>query len=384
MGVIPPVTVRPPQNILLIAEGQVGDLLLLTPAIRGLKHAFPRSELTVLIVDRRGFEGGEGELITRPTNRVLSRNPAINQLFSVRRDLLTGARGTRRLKAELAVIAFVRKQRFDTVISAFPHDRFALWSLFSGARRRIGEGRGLFKWVYTDTPVMRKGTASVVMYYAAIARLLGGEVPEMPTEFFPSDEGEAWAERFLSDRRMEPKTFVALHPGATGAYKIWPPERIADLADRLIQQTKLSILICGGPDDRSLVEEISGRVRTVNSFTMIESGIDRFASVVKRSALLISNDSGPRHVAVAVGTPSLCFFRQYHDREWGVYPASETVRILQGSEPCGLCPAGVCLDRIPDGEEYGSACLRGINVDQALRETLRILACGSSPATSSE
>jgi len=362
-----------PQRILLIAEGQVGDLLLLTPSIRGLHRHFPSSSLSVLIVDRRDAGENEPGLITTTSNRILSRNPAIDELYSVRRDRLSGERGLRRVRAELEVVAFIRRKKFDAVISTFPQDRFTIWAFLSGASRRIGEANGLFRWLLTDRPSVRKGSGSVALYYAAIAGLLGGPVDPLPTEYFLSREGEEWGDRFLSDMRLERGKFVLLHPGATGAYKIWPPGRFAELADRLVEELKVAVVLCGGPADRSLVDEIREGTSGKDFPVFIEPAIDRFASLACRSALLISNDSGPRHIGVAVGTPTLSLFRSHHDREWAVYPESSTNRIIRGKEECPLCPEGACLDRIPEGEDYGSACLRSIRTDQVVREVVRML-----------
>jgi ADP-heptose:LPS heptosyltransferase len=97
-----------------------------------------------------------------------------------------------------------------------------------------------------------------------------------------------------------------------------------------------------------------------------EGDLGKLAALCAGSALVVSNDSGPRHLAVAVGAPTLAFFRQHHDREWNVYPSTHRCRILRGDAACPACTSGECIDSVPTGEQYGSHCMRMIETDHAL------------------
>ncbi|MDZ7345053.1 MAG: hypothetical protein ONA90_11140, partial [candidate division KSB1 bacterium] len=101
--------------------------------------------------------------------------------------------------------------------------------------------------------------------------------------------------------------------------------------------------------------------------------VARFAAILQRCTLCISNDSGPRHLAVAVGTPSVAFMRRGQDRQWKIYHDARVSIVLQSNEPCPECRDGICRDLIPPGEKYGAYCMRRISVEQALGAVARFI-----------
>jgi ADP-heptose:LPS heptosyltransferase len=165
------------------------------------------------------------------------------------------------------------------------------------------------------------------------------------------------------------KDLIAVHPGATGDYKIWPPERFASLIDHLHGLSGVQVVLCGGAFDTPVLHAIKQRLHQRVAVVDTSLSIGDLAAVLQRSLLCISNDSGPRHLAVAVGTPTLALFRQFHEREWRVYPESPACATLVGRDRCPVCPAGVCLDRVPEGEQYGSYCLRMVSLERAVEQT---------------
>ncbi len=364
-------------RILILTEGQLGDLLLLTPAIRGIKTSHPDASLLLLVVERRGSGTDRSKILDRSLHNVLSSNPHISALYSLRRDLLRELTGIRRLLEEARIVRFLRAMKPDSVISAFPEDRFALWAFASGASVRIGEISNVLRWVYNRTPERKKGDGSILDYYCELAELTGSHISSFNTEYFPNAEAERWADGFLDATGFRTGKFVVVHPGATGDYKIWPAERYREMIARLTEGTGLSVLLCGGPGDREVVDEVAGEFRSPALRVHIEENIDHLASLLHRAALVISNDSGPRHLAVSVGTPSLAVFRHHHDREWGVYPASEKIRTAKALTACPVCPPGRCNDMIPEGSRYGSVCLRAVPVQEVVTLASQMLVSGS-------
>ena len=368
-----------PINVLFVAEGQLGDLLLLTPALRAMKESFPSASITVLIVERRSNdrEWLPNEVLWQVHDQsatVLSTNPSIHQLFRLNRTLLTSKHGIARLRAEVEVIRFLRKQEFDMVVCTFPEDRFALWAFASGAHVRIGEREQGLSWLLTHRPEIRKRDRGVLQYYCDLVRTAGAQIESDRTEYVVPDSSKQWADDFLQGHGLEAATrLVVVHPGATGNYKIWPAERFASLIDTLQSDTKASVVLCHGSHDIPIVERIRDKLKTSAVQADTGSNIGHLAAILKRSALCISNDSGPRHLAVAVGTPSLALFRQFHEREWGVYEGGSNCTILQGGDPCPSCPIGACLDRIPEGEAFGSFCLRMVTVEHAFLQAMKML-----------
>lgn len=119
------------ERICVIAEGQLGDLLILTPALRSLKETFPAASLTVLVIQRRSYDQAKpdapGVLFENPpggTSAVLRSDPHVDRVAEVDREALRALRGFRRLKAEISVVRWLRKGKFDTVVCTFSQDRF--------------------------------------------------------------------------------------------------------------------------------------------------------------------------------------------------------------------------------------------------------------------
>ena len=363
----------PPSKVLVIAEGQIGDLLLLTPVFRAIKLSFPDATVSLIAIERRPFTETASGTLVESRDHFLSGSPYLSSVHIVRRDLLRSLKGFARIRAEWEILRFVRREKFDTIISAFPDDRFSLMAFFSGAKTRVGESHSAFSLSYTAKPARRKGEGSILEYFCELAELAGCRVVSRQTEFVPSSADEEWAEGFLKASGFQAGRFLLIHPGATGDYKIWPPERFAELMQRLSGKAALPFLLCGGPRERELVAEVSEKLPPMQVQVHLETRIGRFASLAKRAALVISNDSGPRHVAVAVGAPSLAIFRKFHDREWGVYGELGRAKIVKSNLPCADCPPNSCKDRIPGRERYGSVCIRAVEVSEVMEPTLQIL-----------
>jgi ADP-heptose:LPS heptosyltransferase len=257
------------------------------------------------------------------------------------------------------------------VICTFPEDRFAIWAFFSKAHRRVGQKRQPFSRLLTDTPDISKRDKGVLEYYCDLARALGATVNSSATEYHVPAESRQWADRFFAEQKLEAKV-IAIHPGATGDYKIWPPERYAGLIHRIRAFGAVHLLLVYGTGDRNVVNEIRRHLRAKIPEVCTEE-IGKLGALLQQSALLISNDSGPRHLAAALGTPTLTLFRHYHDREWKIYQDDRTHSTLQGNGICTACPAEICKDIIPEGERFGSICLRMVTVEDAYRRGIDLL-----------
>ena len=361
------------RNVLFLAEGQLGDLLLLTPAIRGLKSSFPAATLSVLVVERR-LKGPTGTVtasicgpLGRDADSPLATNPAVDALYSLNRPALRSLRGFSRLRAELDIIRFLRSRRFDAVLCTFPEDRFTLWAFASGAAVRVGQKEQGLGWLLSHRPAIRKETKGVLQYYCDLVRSMGGDPETDRTEYAIPSNASKEAGEFLEQQGVaNQRTLVAVHPGASGDYKIWPPDRFAELISIIRERWHATVLLCYGDQDKPVIHEIKRHLTTDVVEVNTGDGVSRLAALLARCSLCVSNDSGPRHLAVAVGIPTVALFRQHHDREWQVYQETDLCKTVKGDGPCPLCPSGVCLDKIPSGGRFGSHCIRTITVDRAL------------------
>jgi len=360
-----------PSRILFIAEGQLGDLLVVTPAIRAIKRTYPRSSVSVLIFQRRPYfresshqpkeylkaSSGNG------ASSVFLQNPNTDTVLEVDSASLQGSKGWFRIKAESEIIANLRRRKFDTVIVA-PRDRFVLWAFASGAAIRVGQMRQVYHQLLTHTPDVQKSNAGVVRYYCALVESIGAKIDSYETEFVVPRTDQERASKFLHTRGIsESRTLIGIHPGAYGRDRIWPPERFAQLIDLLQAANGSRVLLCGGTYDNSVIKRICELVKTKPVVADTGNDISFLGALFKRCVLFVGNNSGPRHLAAAVGTRTLALLGRNDQIEWDVYEDKKRHRILQGEENCPTCPQGVCYNRIPDGEQCGSHCMRMISVE---------------------
>lgn len=361
-------------KILIIAEGQLGDLLILTPALRAMRASFPSAFMAVMVVQRRRYAETPAEArnviwtdFQGGTTAVLRDGDYADEIVEVDRNALRALKGVARMAAEKRILHYLRSKEFDLAISGFPEDRFALWAFASGAGVRVGQRRQRFSFLYTHTPDVRKEENGVLRYYCDLAAAAGAAIESHVTEYRIPQAAQRWAQDFFRSRKLDQASRIwAVHPGASGPYRVWPPDRFAALVDELQSAGMASVLLCGTDYDRAAIAEVKKHLRTEVAEINFGESISRFAAILQRCQCCISNDSGPRHLAVAVGTPSLAFMPRFQERQWKIYDDERKSIVLQGEQTCPACPNGSCRDIIPAGELYGSFCMRMISVEHAL------------------
>jgi heptosyltransferase-3 len=326
------------RNILVIKLRYIGDVLLATPALRALRERFPGARLTMAV--------------NRGTEDILKRNPTLNGVLIVDRD---GFGCQTRFLREL------RRRRFDTVIDLTDGDRSAIMTRVTGARLRIGfneehRWRGL---LYTHLVRADRVMHRVERDMEAV-RPLGIEAKAGNPELHVSSEDEEAAAQLLEElgigRSSLAGPMVMLQPGARYWFKAWPPERFAELADRLTETCGCRVLVGGDANDKPVAEAIRARARSAPTVLAGRTTLLQLAALLKRSALFVGNDNGPMHMAAALGVPVIGLFGPSDPAVWG--PWGQGHRILYQGLDCRACFHPDCFR----GEQN---CMRLITVDEA-------------------
>ena len=169
------------KKILFIAEGQLGDLLLLTPAIRSTKKTFQDASISLLIIQRRNdnfkleqISSLKDVLLDNSTNPLIN-NPNVDDIFIINHNAMRAVKGFKKIGLELQIINFIRKKKFDAVICTFPHDRFVIWAFASGARIRVGQSNQSFSFLLTHQIKNSKEDLGVLNYYLQLVQKIGAE-----------------------------------------------------------------------------------------------------------------------------------------------------------------------------------------------------------------
>jgi ADP-heptose:LPS heptosyltransferase len=156
---------------------------------------------------------------------------------------------------------------------------------------------------------------------------------------------------------------VVIQPGARYWFKAWPPERFAELADRLNDRFGSQILVAGSPDEEPLTQSV---VRQANSRPVAIAGrsdVRTLAALLKRSALFVGNDTGAMHIAAAMGTPVVGLFGPSNPREWG--PRGGPAEVIYKGLDCRICFHPTCQR----GEEN---CMKLITVEEVMAACRRL------------
>jgi lipopolysaccharide heptosyltransferase II len=322
----------PVDRILVIKLRAIGDVLLSTAVLPDLRAAFPGAEIDFLT---EKFCAG-----------VLAGNPNVSSVLRFDPKEESGA----------ALVRRVRGNRYDLVIDLFGNPRSAVVTLLSGARLRVGYRFNWRRLCYNRVVEPRGGEVHNVEFNRDALRRLGVR-PGDGRPFFPVDgQAEEFAGRFLLEHNAAGGRLVALNPGGGWISKKWRPEQYAALGRKISESDGSRILVLWGPgeegDARDVREAIGPSAMLAPPTTLKE-----MASLLKRSAVLVTNDSGPMHIAASLGVPVVAVFGPTVPELQGpVFTESEVVTLSSlDCLGCGytLCPIGnPCMVDLPVEDVY--------------------------------
>ena len=274
-------------RILIVRVSAIGDVIHGIPVLCALREAYPNAFLAWVA------EGTAGD--------VLEGHPALDELVRVPRRWWKSPREVWRMRQRL------RSMRFDIAIDLQCLTKSAITAWLSGAPRRIGksgaDGRELSRW-FNNELVEASGT-HVLEHYLSMLRPLGIESPAVKFDL-PERAAEAEVvDRFLQTSGLAGRRFAVLNPGAGWPSKMWPAERYGALARHLHEAHGVASIAAWGlktelPLAETIVAMSAGHAQMAPPTTMMQ-----LAALCRRAALFVGSDTGPMHLAVAVGTPTI-------------------------------------------------------------------------------
>ena len=280
------------KNILVFSPNWVGDTIMALPMVAGLRTALPTARLVVVANPR--------------VAPLWKNNPNIDQLWNLE---TTGGRGWLN---QLRLFPTIKRGNFDVAL-ILPHDfASAAVTWFARVPVRVGAAVGGRGWLLTHSQSnhLDQRHQPLIENYLNFLRQIGWE-PGRPAPALPIDPAaQIAADENLAAHGIQPgDRIIGLAPGATyGPAKRWPPERFAELADRLAQEYQAKVLVLISPQEQSLGREIRSLTRQAPVFWDQSFPLLEVAALMKRCHLFIANDSGLMHMAAAVGTPVIAIF----------------------------------------------------------------------------
>lgn len=364
-----------PQRILVVQPNWVGDAVMATPTLRALRERFGDAHIAYLM--------------RRYVKPLYTGMPWADQLITYR----TGRTRAKAGKGMFDLAMRLRAGNFDTAILLTNSFKTALLCRMARIPRIVGYERDGRAFLLTDRllAVKERGKfvpTPIVKYYLGIAHYLGSHHRDLSLQLFVTDAEKREAATVLAraglDESIErPATtagappLVLLNPGAQyGAAKCWPAEYFAELADRLVEEHGARVLVSSAPRERAIVEAINRRTRHP-AYDLGRFGLTLGAlkEIIRRCDLVVSNDTGPRHIAAAFGVPVVTLFGPTHPEWTETYFSRE--RKLAVKVFCGPCQKKNCpLDH------RCMARLTPAMVHDAAADILSFPAASTSPASS--
>lgn len=331
-----------PRNILVIDFGQLGDVVLSLPALRAIRGRFQGARITVAL----GKPGAE----------VVRLSGYADETLVVDRVALRDGFVPVSLYRVFQIVKEVRKKKFDFVIDLHSLSETNLLGFLSGAPKRLYSrrpGRSLdYLSNFKPRPPVETDHRKrhLIDRYLDVLSPLGIENAErLPALKTTPADGIA-VERILRKAKAEAGApLVGLFPGAGHQSRCWPVEQFAGLADYLIRNDQVRVLVFLGPEERALAKNVR-QLFPPSTVVLDNLTIPQLAAAQARLAAFVSNDTGPMHIAAAVGTP--------------------VVLLLDKRAPASYLPQG---DR---HRVIYSSVISDISVDEVYTATRSILASG--------
>lgn len=327
------------KKILLRGPNWVGDSVLAIPAMKAVRSRFPDAEITLLV---RPWVAG-----------VFKSAPFINHLWSEPRPA--------GISDWMRITKTIRQNRFDTAL-LFPNSFESAAMIFLGrVPQRVGYATDGRRWLLTNSLKPSDRKRHQVHYYLDLAEALSAEVDQPSIAIEATTEEKTQASRLLASEGIAPtRHYLVLNPGAAyGGAKRWSEEGFAEAGDTLAAELDLDVAIIGSEVERSIAESIQKRMRSRVAVLNGRTSLETLIGVISGASLVLTNDSGPMHIAAALGVPTVAVFGATDHvvtAPWG--PHTRVVREPVECSPCMLreCPIDHrCMTRVSPGAVCSAA-----------------------------
>jgi ADP-heptose:LPS heptosyltransferase len=342
----------PHPRILVIRRRYLGDIVLLGVFFRSLRSHWPEASIHVLLEEQYA--------------EVLKLNPDINQTHA-----LPGKASA--LGRWFLLVRDLRREKFTHVFDFDNTEKTASLARLTGAPFRAVlnlTGRKLrLGWCYTHCETVElefRHTHHITAFYNRFLRTVNVPLLDVQLQLYPQDQDKVWAQNLPALASLPSgRKRLLVHPGSRSAFRIWPPENFAAVCDQLQRDGTACVTLIGGPAEQTIVAAIRAAMQTAPVVIAQSVSVGQLAALLQCFDLFLCHDSGPMHLATAVGLPVIALFSSQHIDEWR--PLGPQSIALQPPLPCVNCVApGVC---VPD-DSYRNFCVRNITPDR-VTETIR-------------
>jgi heptosyltransferase-2 len=301
------------KNILIVRTDRIGDVVLTTPSITALREQYPNAKIAVLV--------------SPLTRELVDGNSCLDEV------LVDDRTGEHKGFGYFKLIGLLRREHFDVAVIYHTKRRTNLACFLAGIPVRIGYKNDKFGFLL-NRPVVdtrQKGEKHEAQYCLDILKKVGIDSSDLKMYLPVNEESILWIERFCDEHEINKNDqLIAIHSGASDPSKRWSEDHFAELIDNLIERYSAKIIMTGSFEEKDgakrIISAVSGHVIDLTGKTTV----GQLAALITRCDLLVSNDSGPVHIAAGVGTPVVSIFTRnqpgINPERWK--PLSERSRVI--------------------------------------------------------
>ena len=345
-------------RIVVFLPNWIGDVVMATPALRAL---------------RRHFAAGHICFLGKPA--AMETLDGLNLSDSTIADESADKGKTAGL---IDLSRKVRKGNFRLAVLLPNSFRSALVARLGGADQIVGYARDGRSWLLSEKISPPRGERgkykpiSAVDYYIALVELLGARCDERKLSLAVTDSWSAAAEKIFAASGVDSsRCVVMLNPGSSfGTSKMWKPGNFAALADMLVERRGAQIVINAAPNEREIARKVAGAMRSAPAINLADQDntLGLLKAVAARCDILVTNDTGARHIAAGIGTAVVTLFGST-DPRWTTIDF-ELERQIRVDVPCSPCQQKTCTQR--PGPAY-HRCMEAITPEMVAPSCLELL-----------
>lgn len=340
------------QKILVIKLRAVGDVVLSTAVLPSLRKAYPKSQIHFL-VDYQGREVLEGNpLIDRIHCPPYSKKDKINRIT--------------RQRVALQFLKMIREEKYDLVFDLFGNPRSAFLTWMTGAPKRVGFAFRGRKYAYHHRVIPRGDRVHEVDFNLDALRALHIPVVDVSPQFYYTAKDRDIIDRWIKEEELEGASLVGVHCWGGWEAKRWGLNRFALLSDRLSEAMKAKTILLWGPGERIYAEQVQSMARDMTVIAP-ETSLKQLGALLSRCQIVIANDSGPMHIAAAVGTPTVGIFGPTQWKLQGPFGKGHGVAYKQ-ELACLGCNRTSCREM---------SCMRDLGVDEVMKVVKKVVQSNS-------
>ncbi len=333
------------KRILIVNVNWRGDVLFSTPFIRAIREKHPQSFIATMLLPRCA--------------PILENSPHLNEI------VIFDEEGRHRgLLGKLRLINLLRTKHFDTVFLLHRSFTRTLLCWLAGIPERIGYFTKKRAMLLTKVISPPLDELHKVEYFLNIAKAYGIETENKDYEFFTSPKDRNYIKNLLQENGLKESDFlVVINPGGNWGLKRWPKENFAELSDRLIEKYQVKVIITGAKSDISLARGIASLMHNRPTIFCGGTTLGQLAALMAKVGLVISNDSGPMHIAVSQKTKVICLFGPTSPEITGPYGSGDYT-VIRKDVGCEVpCYQLDCND---------NRCMKAISVYDVLQAVQKI------------